>query len=261
MENENAVSVKNLSFSYGAEGILHDINVKIAKGKFYAILGPNGSGKTTLLRNISKALNSGKEKIFIGEKDICLFNSKALAKEIASVPQSTSTEFDFSVFDIVLMGRAPYISRFSTESEDDMKIAQKAMEITNTWYLKHKDINALSGGERQRVIIARAIAQETDIIILDEPISHLDIYHQIEILKAIKELNMEKHITIIAVLHDINLAAAFSDSMILMHEGKVYTQGSPEQILKSEIIKEVYGIEVQIIKNPVTGKPHLIPLM
>ena len=261
MNSNNAISVKNFNFSYGVESILNNINVTIEQGKFYSILGPNGSGKTTLIRNISKALNAGKEKIFIGEKDICNYSSKALAKEIATVPQSTSTEFDFSVFDIVLMGRAPYITRFSTESEDDLKIAQRAMEITNTWHLKHKDINALSGGERQRVIVARAITQETDIIILDEPISHLDIHHQIEILKALKELNTEKHITIIAVLHDLNLAAAFSHSMILMHEGKVHTQGSPEQILKSETIKEVYGLDVQIIKNPVTGKPHLIPLM
>lgn len=261
MNNKAAVSVKNFSFSYGVESILHNINISIEEGKFYSILGPNGSGKTTLIRNISKALNAGKEKIFIGERDVYYFSSKALAKEIASVPQSTTTDFDFSVFDIVLMGRAPYITRFSTESEEDLEIAQRAMEITNTWHLKNKDINALSGGERQRVIIARAITQEADIIILDEPISHLDIHHQIEILKAIKNINTKKHITIIAVLHDLNLAAAFSDSMILMHEGKVHTQGSPDQILKSEIIKEVYGLDVQIIKNPMTGKPHLIPLM
>jgi len=178
---------------------------------------------------------------------------------MAVVPQSTEIEFDFSVQDIVLMGRTPHISRFCSESENDIKIAMNAMEITNTWELRSKSINELSGGEKQRVVVARAIAQETGIILLDEPISHLDIHHQIEIMNQLKQLNLNKNITIIAVLHDLNLAAAYGDHMILMDNHVVYKDGTPEEVLTEEIIKKVYGLEVYISKNPRTGKTFIMP--
>ena len=260
----SAVKIKDLNFSYDGdpqEETLNNISINIEKGKFYTILGPNGSGKTTLIRLISKALNIKQEKIFIGDKDIININSKTLAKKLAVVPQSTSIEFDFSVHDIVLMGRSPHISRFSSESEEDIKIVKNAMEMTNTWNLRHKNINALSGGERQMVIVARAIAQETEIVLLDEPISNLDIHHQIEILNQIKLLNREKQRTIIAVLHDLNIATAYSDYMILMNNGKIHSIGTPENVLKKDVIKEVYGLDVHIISDPVSGRPVIIPII
>lgn len=256
-----AVTVEGVSFAFDQEEILKNIDLKIEKGKFYSILGPNGSGKTTLVKNICKTLTVKQGSIYVEERDIKILSSKAMAKEMALVPQNTTVEFDFSVEDIVLMGRTPYIGRFSSESEEDLKIAQEAMEATNTWQLRHKSINSLSGGERQRVIVARAITQSTDIILLDEPISNLDIYHQVEILNAIKQLNLKKGITIITVLHDLNLAAAYSDQIIMMHEGRVHSWGTPEEILVEDKIKEVYGIDVQVIKNPVSGKPHVITII
>ena len=252
------IKIKDLSFSYEEE-VLSNVNINIEKGKFYTILGPNGSGKTTLLRLISKALDAKKNNLFIEDKDIQLLSSKFIAKKIAIVPQSTEIEFDFSVHDIVLMGRTPHISRFSQESEEDIKAVRKAMESTNTWHLRDKSINALSGGERQRVIVARAIAQTTEIILLDEPISHLDIHHQIEIMNQIRELNENKNITIVAVLHDLNLAAAYSDFMILMNNGSVHSHGVPQEILNEKAIKEVYGLDVYITKNPKTGKIFVMP--
>lgn len=260
----NAVEIKNLNFSYDAdcdEETLKNISVNIEKGKFYTILGPNGSGKTTLIKLISKALNTKHEKIFIGDRDIININNKTLAKKLAVVPQYTSIEFDFSVLDIVLMGRAPHISRFSSESEEDMKIVKSAMEMTNTWNLRHKNINALSGGERQMVIVARAIAQETEIVLLDEPISNLDIHHQIEILNQIKLLNKDKQRTIIAVLHDLNMATAYSDYMILMNNGRIHTIGTPESVLHEDVIKEVYDLDVHIISDPISGRPVIIPII
>ena len=252
------IEVKELNFSYEAP-VLNDINISIEKGKFYSILGPNGSGKTTLLKLLSKILPLEKAHIFLENKDIINISAKALSKRIAVVPQSTEIEFDFSVEDIVLMGRSPHIARFSKESNKDIEIAENAMKVTNTYKLKNKSINALSGGERQRVVVARAIAQDTEIILLDEPISHLDIHHQVEIMNQIKALNKEKNITIIAVLHDINLAAAYSDYMILMKEGKVHSSGIPEEILTEKSMKEVYELEVYISKNPRTGKLFLMP--
>jgi len=252
------IQVNNLSFSFEQE-VLRDININIETGKFYTILGPNGSGKTTLLRILSKALNASKGEIFIDEKELNQIKPKPLAKEMAVVSQSTEIEFDFSVQGIVLMGRTPHISRFCSESEKDIEIAKNAMKMTNTWELRNKSINALSGGERQRVVVARAIAQETKIILLDEPISHLDIHHQIEIMNQLKQLNKNKNITIIAVLHDLNIAAAYGDRMILMFDKVVYKNGTPEEVLTKEAIKKVYGLDVYITKNPKTGKTFIMP--
>ena len=252
------IEINNISFSFEQE-VLRDININIERGKFYTILGPNGSGKTTLLRILSKSLNTCKGEIFIDEKELTQIKPKVLAKEMAVVSQSTEIEFDFSVQGIVLMGRTPHISRFCSESEEDIEIAMNAMKMTNTWELRNKSINTLSGGERQRVVVARAIAQETGIILLDEPISHLDIHHQIEIMNQLKQLNQNKNITIIAVLHDLNIAAAYSDHMILMHDKVVYKDGTPEEVLTEVIIKKVYGLEVYITKNPKTGKTFIMP--
>jgi len=252
------IEINNVCFSYDQE-VLKDININIERGKFYTILGPNGSGKTTLLRILSKSLNINKGEIFIDEKDLSQIKSKVLAKEMSVVLQSTEIEFDFSVQDIVLMGRTPHIPRFSSESEKDMEIAKDAMKMTNTWELRNNSINTLSGGERQRAVVARAIAQETGIILLDEPISHLDIHQQIKIMNQLKQLNKSKNITIIAVLHDLNIAAAYGDHMILMHDCGVYKDGIPEEVLTEDIIRAAYGLEVYITKNPKTGKTFVMP--
>lgn len=259
---DNCLEIKDLTFSYDSDNnILKKLNFNIEKGKFYTILGPNGSGKTTLIKIIAKALKVDRNKVLLNDEDINIIKSNTLAKKIAVVPQYTSTEFDFSVQDIVLMGRSPHISRFSSPGEKDNNIVQNAMELTNTWHLRHKNINALSGGERQRVIVARAISQETEIVLLDEPISHLDIHHQIEILNNIKRLNKEKKKTIIAVLHDLNIATAYSDYMILMNNGKIHSSGTPEEVLKKEVIKEVYGLDVHILYDPIGNRPFIVPII
>lgn len=252
------IVLNNLNFSYNEKHILKNINISFERNKFYSILGPNGSGKTTLLKNILKALPTTDKTIYIDAFDINNYKNKDLAKKMSSVPQNTNLEFDFTSFDVVLMGRSPHLKRFERESNKDYEIVREAMEITNTWHLKDKYINQLSGGERQKVIIARALAQESSIILLDEPISNLDIQNQIEIMDTLKFLNRD--VTIISVLHDLNLAAQYSDYILLLKNGEIFFKGTPEKVLSVNNLKYVYDVNTYIIKNPVTGKPHIIPI-
>jgi iron complex transport system ATP-binding protein len=259
-ERKNSIRIKKLDWHYGENKVLDDINLNLNNCGFYGIIGPNGSGKTTLLKNISRSLTTKKGTVFFDDRDITEYSNKELAKKISYVPQNTNVEFEFSVMDIVLMGRSPYIRRFHTENAYDISIAKRAMEITNTWHLKEKNISMISGGERQRAIIARALAQQTNIMLLDEPVSQLDIQHQIEILDILKKLTEEKKLTVIMSLHDLNLAAQYCDKLILMDKGRVFKEGTPSEIVEEENIQKVYGMKVCIMKNPHTGKPHLIPI-
>jgi len=257
---QNSIDVKNLNYSVSDKDILKNINLSIDKGKFYSIIGPNGSGKTTLLRNIANSLEISKNKVYVEGKDIISYNQKELAKTMSYVPQDNTSDFDFSVWDIVLMGRYPYLRRFEQESAKDIEIAENALKLTKTFHLKDKNIRFLSGGERQRVFIARALTQETKILILDEPISMLDIHHALEIMDTIKHLNSAVGLTILTVLHDLNIAAEYSDELILLDEGEIVAIGTPEEVLNSENLEKVYKIKVSISKNPYTDKPLIIPI-
>ncbi|HYH05329.1 MAG TPA: heme ABC transporter ATP-binding protein [Bacillota bacterium] len=259
MPSRNVIDIHKLSFSFAKDPVLQDICLNFAKGKFYTILGPNGSGKTTLLKTIAKLYEIKQGEISVNGVSLETLTPKNLAQQLAVMPQDTAIEFEFSVLDVVMMGRNPYLSRFVEESEADLNLARQAMEITNTWHLRDRSITQLSGGERQRVMIARALTQQTGIIALDEPVSHLDIHHQIALLKQISEMNRVHEVTVLAVLHDLNLAAAFSDYLVLMHQGRIHCHGVPEEVLKPDIIEAVYGVAVHIIQAPDTGRPYVIP--
>jgi iron complex transport system ATP-binding protein len=253
------LDVRNLSFSYDKKLILNDINLSFSKGKFYSIIGPNGSGKSTLIKNLSKIIEPDHSTVFIDDEDICTFNNKRLARMMAVVPQNILIDYDFSVFDIVMMGRSPYKRRFEEFNTEDERIVEKYMKITDTWEQRDELITELSGGETQRVIAARALSQETDIILLDEPTSHLDIQYQIEFLNIFKKLRNEK--IIIVVLHDLNLASMFSDEIILINDGKVTAKGKPQEVITRENIKSVYNISVEILQNPISKCPYIIPVV
>ena len=253
------VKVENLKFSYGNKSILKDISLNFDKGKFYSIIGPNGSGKSTLIKNLSKILPPMANSVFIDKIDISTISNKNLSQKISVIPQDIKIEYDFTVFDVVMMGRSPYKKRFEDFNVEDEKIVEKYMKATNTWYLKDKLITELSGGESQRVIAARALTQETDIILLDEPTSHLDIQYQIEFLKIFKNLRMNK--VIIAVLHDLNLAATFSDEIILINKGEIISKGTPWQVINKENIKNVYNLSVEVFENPINKCPYIIPII
>jgi len=259
MNRKEIITINKLSSAYGKHKILDDINLTIYEGGIYGIIGPNGSGKTTLLKNIARCLVPKKNSIHLADKDITQFSNRSLAKEISYVPQNTDLEFEFSVMDMVLMGRSPYIKRLQSESSYDIEVAERAMKATNTWHLRDKNINMVSGGERQRAIIARALAQETNIMLLDEPVSQLDLHHQLEIMDILKRLAIEDKVTVIMSIHDLNIAAQFCDRLVLMNNGKIFKDGIANDIIKEDIIYSVYGVRAIVMKNPVTGTPHLIP--
>lgn len=249
--------IKNLKFAYNDKEILKNINLKFNTGYFYSIIGPNGSGKSTLLKNIAKIVSPEENSIMIDNKDITKINKKELSKIISVIPQEINIDYDFTVYDIVLMGRNPYKKFFQDFNAKDIEIAQKYMKETNTWELRDKLITELSGGEKQRVIAARALTQEADIILLDEPTSHLDLQYQIEFLKIFRNLKKDK--IIIAVLHDLNLASIFSDQIILINSGKIIDKGIPSEVISTKNIKDVYNLSVEINFN--NNCPSIIPIV
>jgi iron complex transport system ATP-binding protein len=244
------IITKKLNFKYGENNILDDISITIEKGLFYSIIGPNGSGKTTLLKLLAKMLSSTNETIYINNNDINGMKQKEIAKQLSVVPQITNIQYDFTVWDIVMMGRTPYTSRFEKCSKHDIKIVSDAMKETGIIALKDKKITNLSGGELQRVIIARAIAQETDIMLLDEPISHLDIGYQYEISELVQNLCKKKGKTVINIIHDLNIALRYSDKIFMLKDGKIYRYGNPEEVITQQTIKEVYSVDVELIDHP-----------
>lgn len=251
------VRVNELNVSFGRHEILRDINLDIKKGEFVTILGPNGSGKTTLLKSISNLIKTGKDVIWVDNQDVFLLKAKEKARKLSVVPQNTDVTYEFTCYDVVMMGRYPHINRLKGETQKDKDAANSAMETTNVYYLKDRLFTEISGGERQRVILAQAIAQEPQVILLDEPISNLDPQYQIEILDTIKKLSIEKKLTVIAVLHDLNLASMYSDQVILMDRGGIFQKGTAEEVLTKENIKKVFDADVLVSPSPVINKPHI----
>ncbi len=264
-----SINVENINFTY-PEGrdkklnprfSLSNIFFSLTSGTFLSIVGPNGSGKSTLLKIISKILlpDSGKVKIF--EKDYSTMPRKEIAKKIAFVPQTQPLAFPFTVYDIVLMGRSPHLHSFGFENKEDKNIAQDAMKKTDILHLSSRYINELSGGETQRVFLARALAQQAPILLLDEPNTHLDLQHQIEILTLIKKLVTNDGISVVAVFHDLNIASMFSDEILILNFGKVHAVGKTASVVNKKNIEEVFLTNVIIDTHPVTTSPRvtLIP--
>jgi iron complex transport system ATP-binding protein len=248
-EKLSALKVEALYFGYNENNVLDGIDFEITlennTGIFTGIIGANGSGKTTLLKNISGYLKPNAGRAIVFDKDVRKMSIKERAKYIGYVPQDTQSDFEFKCYDIVMMGRTSYIKRFETESDEDRKIVQEVMETTNTWHLKDSNVNEISGGERQRIYIARALAQKPKMLLLDEPISHLDIKYQIQILLLLKTL-CSKGITVISILHDIKLASKFCDKIVILKNGKVISMGEPSLVLTDENIKNAFSLEQSI---------------
>jgi iron complex transport system ATP-binding protein len=254
------LTIDGIDCSYGSINVLKDVNFEVKNGEFLGVLGPNGSGKTTLLRSISRVLKPKKGSILIDEKDVYTMKTVDVAKQMAVVPQSTPVTFDFTALEVVLMGRNPHMPRFKMESKEDIDIAKNSMELTRTWEFADRPVTELSGGEMQRVIIARALTQEPQILLLDEPTTHLDISNQLEIMDLIKELCVTKQLLIVAVFHDFNLAARYCDSIILLKDGKIVAVGKSDLTLTSENVKEVFNVDTIVKKHPITGSLHVMPI-
>jgi iron complex transport system ATP-binding protein len=221
------------------------------------IIGPNGSGKTTLLRLSSRVLLPRKGNIYFQDKDIFRMDLKEFCRSVAFVSQDIATTFSFSALELVLMGRIPHLRRMQFETKKDIEISESALALTDSLGLKDKRIDELSAGERQRVVIARALAQEPVLLFLDEPTSHLDIGHQIQVMDLLKKLNREK-LTIIMVLHDLNLASAYCNRICLLDNGSIFKEGTPEEVLTYKNIEAVYKTIVLVNDNPVTGRPNVV---
>jgi iron complex transport system ATP-binding protein len=229
----------------------------VERGEFVGVIGPNGSGKTTLLKILYRLLSPQKGEVLFELAPLKKMNRNDIAKRIAVVSQEAQLLFPFSVLETVLMGRSPYLGQLMFESEKDLEIAKRAMEWTNILPFSERPMDELSGGERKRVFIARALAQEPEVILLDEPTANLDIHHQMDFLNLILTLNREKGLTIVMASHDMNIASEFCDRLILFQRGRIYKMGTPEEVITKEHIESVYGCEVWIDQNPLSGMPRI----
>ncbi|KPJ63661.1 MAG: hypothetical protein AMJ45_07140 [Syntrophobacter sp. DG_60] len=253
------LEVRELTCGYNKRFILKAINFKVRREVLLGIIGPNGSGKTTLLRAITKVIKPQNGKIFFEEKDIWQISFKELAKKVAFVPQAPlSYGLDMTVEEFVLLGRIPHRKVFQfLETKYDKAIAEEAMALTNILSIKDRPISELSGGERQLTFLAKALTQEPKLLLLDEPTAHLDIAHRVRILDLIKRLNNSFKLTVIIVLHDLNLASQYCDELILLNNGRLYKRGLPEEILTAENIEDVYKTKVIIKEDPISSRPYI----
>lgn len=237
------IELRNIGLSYGDRCILRDFDATVADGRITAVMGPNGCGKTTLLRLIGGLLKPSSGSVFIDGKPVSDYNARALAQKVAFVRQHPQTDFEFSAFETVLMGRNPYQHRLQNESQADWDIVERCMRQTGTWELRYAKPAQMSGGELQRVMIARALAQETSVLLMDEPVSNLDIAHQLDIMRLLKEAR-EK--TTLIVIHDLNLALQYCDDLLLLHNGGLLFHGPVAEGLTPENIGTVYGVTAHL---------------
>ncbi|MFH1190526.1 MAG: ABC transporter ATP-binding protein [Candidatus Omnitrophota bacterium] len=252
------LEVKGISGGYGPRDVIKDVSFNVRKGEFLGIIGPNGSGKSTLLRLLSRVLRPKKGGIRLESIDADKIDIKDFCKKAAFVSQDTSVSFPFTAGEIALMGRIPHMGRIQFETKHDRSVADHSLSVTDALHLKEKFINELSAGERQRVIIAKALTQEPILLFLDEPTAHLDISHQIQIMDLLKKLNRENGLTIVIVLHDLNLASEYCSRIILLEDGRIFKDDRPEEVLTYQNIEAVYDTVVVVNENPISHKPYIV---
>jgi iron complex transport system ATP-binding protein len=244
------LATQNLSFSYSVTPTLVDIDFALECGALRALLGPNGSGKTTLLKVLTGILPPSGGTVSYEGTNLKKMARREIAKRIALVPQEMNLQFGFTIQQMVMLGRTPHVHALAGASKHDRIIAQEMMEMTEIEGMRERVVTELSGGEQQRVVIAMALAQEPQVLLLDEPTVHLDINHQIEILELLRRLNRERGLTVLATMHDLNLAALYFDDLVLLERGRIVAQGNPQQVLNAEQIHDVFQANVMIQPHP-----------
>ena len=250
-----SLELAGLSVEIGSRRIVDDVDILVPDGHFVGLLGPNGSGKSTILKAIYRVRRPAAGRVLLDGSDLLAIPPKVAARRVAVVAQETTVEFDFTVFEMVMIGRTPHKRSFERDDENDRAIALQAISRVGCSHLVARSFNTLSGGEKQRVLIARALTQGADHLILDEPTNHLDIRYQIEVLELVAGLN----VTVLAALHDLSLAALFCDTVYLLTEGHIIADGHPRDVITAETVRHAYGADVLIVDHPETGTPHLIP--
>ena len=257
---EEILRFENVTIGYNEKDIIKDFSCTVKRGEFVSLIGPNGSGKSTLIHAITGIVGIRKGKIYINGKDNEKLSAKERAQITAVVPQTFQASFAFKAKEIVAMGRHPFLKRMQSETEEDYKLIDQALEQTGTLHLRERKITQLSGGERRRIIISAALAQQPQLLIVDEPTNHLDIQYTLEVMQLMQKLNREQGITIFAVLHDINMAARFSDRILVLNEGQKVRDGKVSEVIREEVLKPVYKIDLVVRENPLTGASEIVPL-
>lgn len=250
---ENSVEVHNLTYKIQAAAILQDVSLHVKKGSFVGVIGPNGSGKSTLLRHMYRAIMPPNKCVYINGKEVESMSYRSVAQQVTVMRQENSTDFDYSLLDMVLMGRAPYRKLYQRDTAEDKRIALHALAFMGMEKLAHRSFFTLSGGEKQRVLIARSLAQEADILVLDEPTNHLDVHYQWLLMDIVKGLGK----TIIAVFHDLNLACSFCDELFVLNHGKIVAQGKPRDVCTQKLLEEVFRVKTKLFTMD-DGKLHIV---
>lgn len=267
--------VDNVSFGYGSARrerkdsdspshhpalVLDAVSLQVERGLIVGLLGPNGSGKTTLIRIMAGLLTPWRGAVFLSGEPLLRFTRRQLARRMAMVPQETHAAFDFSVLDMVMMGRYPHLGPLALERADDLAIAREALASTGTHGFEARGFATLSGGEKQRVVVAAALAQASDVLLLDEPTAALDLGFQLEIAALLRRLNRERGTTMVLSTHDLNLAAALCDHIVLLKDGRVFTDGTTAKTLTADTIRDVYGVDADVQFHPKAGHLTVVPL-
>lgn len=252
------LKVIGLACGYGKKTIISGVDLDVQHGEFFGLIGPNGSGKTTLLRAVSRAIRPMAGEIIVDGQRLAAIPGRDLARQVTVVTQVLPA-VELTVEEFVLLGRLPYFKAMQfMETRHDSAVAVRSMELTDSLRLRDKPMNQLSGGERQLAGIARALAQEPRLLLLDEPTAHLDITHQVVIMDLLRKLVREMNLTVVMVLHDLNLASEYCSRMALMSNGRIFTAGTPEEVINYQVIEEVYKTIVVVNKNPISGKPNVL---
>lgn len=258
-----ALQASGVSVSYDTVGgridALRGVDIAVRTGELLGLVGPNGSGKTTLVRALTGVVRPHAGSVRLGGVDIASLKAAEIARRVAVVPQDPQLPPTFRALDCVLMGRTPHLRLLEQEGPADIEIARRAMAATETWELGERPVGELSGGERQRVIVARALAQETPVLLLDEPTAHLDIGHQGAVLDLMRGFTRRDGKAVLAVVHDLTLAAHYCDRIVVLKDGRVIAEGVPADVLTADILREVYGVPVTVMAHPETGRPVVVP--
>jgi iron complex transport system ATP-binding protein len=253
------IEAEHLSFAYGRRPVLADVSLAVAAGELVGVIGPNGGGKTTLVRLLSGVLAPGAGIVRLGGRPLATYRRRDLARRLAVVPQDPTLELPFTALEVVLMGRAPHLAALGFPRAGDVEIARAAMARLGVAELEDRPLDRLSGGERQRILLARALAQEPAVLLLDEPTTHLDLRHQVGIYDVVHELARARGVAVVSVLHDLNLAALYCDRLALLAGGRLVRQGPPAEVLDAGTLRAAYATDVQITANPATGVPVVLP--